>query len=142
MARGHVIGIINSGDLYTKNSLRIISKYFTKFQLDFVFGTVKKKEILFSYNPKKIYWSFNFYPAHSSGFFIKNVAQKKIGLYDTSFKCSADYDLFMKMIIKKKMTGMGTKKNELIGIFEMGGYSQKITMIEHIIEEAKIRIKK
>ena len=36
---------------------------------------------------------------------------------------------------------MGTKKNELIGIFEMGGYSQKITMIEHIIEEAKIRIK-
>ena len=141
LARGDIIGIINSGDLYTQNSLMIISKYFTEFKLDFVFGAVKKKKILFNYNPKKIHWSFNFYPGHSSGFFIKNAAQKKIGLYDTSFKCSADYDLFMKMLLKNKMIGVGTKKNEVIGIFEMGGYSQKITMIEHIIEEAKIRIK-
>jgi len=141
LARGKIIGIINSGDLYTKNSLTIVSQYFRKLKIDFVFGTVKKKGVLSNYNPKKIHWSFNFYPAHSSGFFLKNIAQKKIGLYDTSFKCSADYDLFMKMLLKNKMIGSATKKNELIGIFEMGGYSQKITMIEHIIEETRIRIK-
>lgn len=141
LARGDIIGIINSGDLYTKNALSIIDKYFSKEKLDFVFGVVKKKKILFKYNPKKIKWSFNFYPAHSSGFFVKNQAQKKLGLYDTAFKCSADYDLFMKMILKNKMTGTVTQKNELIGKFEMGGFSQKVTMLEHIIEESRIRIK-
>ena len=140
LARGDVIGIINSGDLYTKNALKIISKYFKKKKLDFIFGTVKKDEIKYKYDEKKIKWSFNFYPAHSSGFFIKNNAQKKLGLYDTKFKCSADYDLFMKMILKKKMRGTVTKKTELIGRYEMGGFSQKITMIEHIIEEGRIRI--
>ena len=140
LARGDVIGIINSGDLYTKNALKIISKYFKKKKLDFIFGTVKKDEIKYKYDEKKIKWSFNFYPAHSSGFFIKNNAQKKLGLYDTKFKCSADYDLFMKMILKKKMKGTVTKKTELIGKYEMGGFSQKITMIEHIIEEGRIRI--
>ena len=141
LARGKIIGIINSGDLYTKNSLKIVWQYFRKPKIDFIFGAVKKKKILSNYSPKKIHWSFNFYPAHSSGFFLKNTAQKKIGLYDTSFKCSADYDLFMKMLLKNKMSGTSTKKNELVGIFEMGGYSQKITMIEHIFEEARIRIK-
>ena len=62
-------------------------------------------------------------------------------MYDTAFKCSADYDLFMKMILKNKMTGTVTQKNELIGKFEMGGFSQKVTMLEHIIEESRIRIK-
>ena len=45
------------------------------------------------------------------------------------------------MILKKKMKGTVTKKTELIGKYEMGGFSQKITMIEHIIEEGRIRIK-
>ena len=50
-------------------------------------------------------------------------------------------DSFYKMIIKYKMRGMATKKNEVIGTFMLGGYSQRITMIEHIIEESRIRIK-
>ena len=141
LARGDIIGIINSGDLYTKKALKIIDGYFNYQKPNFVFGTVKKKKVLFGYDKNKIKWSFNFYPAHSSGFFIKNESQKKIGLYDTSFNCSADYDLFMKMILKYQMIGIATNKNELIGKFEMGGFSQSITMIEHIIEEGKIRIK-
>ena len=38
------IGIINSGDTYNINSLNIIKKYIKKnINIDFVFGTVKKK---------------------------------------------------------------------------------------------------
>ena len=44
LARGDIIGIINSGDLYTKKALSIIDKYFSKEKLDFVFGVVKKKK--------------------------------------------------------------------------------------------------
>tara|TARA_B100000787_G_scaffold145471_1_gene115682 strand:- start:22286 stop:23044 length:759 start_codon:yes stop_codon:yes gene_type:complete len=141
IAKGKVIGTLNAGDTYRKNGLKIVNKYFKNNKLDFVFGTVKKGKIKYGYLPDKILWSFNFYPAHSSGFFIKKRAQDKIGKYDLDFKCSADYDLFYKMIIKYKMRGLATKKQEVIGNFMLGGYSQQITMLEHIIEEARIRIK-
>ena len=140
IAKGKFIGTLNSGDTYTSDGLKIVNKYFNKKKLDFIFGTVKKDEIKYGFNPSKIFWSFNFYPAHSSGFFISRIAQNKIGSYDLKFKCSSDYDLFYKMIVKYKMKGTSTKKDELIGNFELGGYSQQITLIEHIIEETKIRL--
>ena len=141
IARGDIIGTLNAGDTYRKNGLKIINNYFINNKLDFVFGTVKKEKIKHGYFPNKMFWSFNFYPAHSSGFFITKRAQNKIGLYDLDFKCSSDYDLFYKMIVRYNMKGKATKKKEVIGNFMLGGYSQKITMFEHIIEEARIRIK-
>ena len=140
IARGKFIGTLNSGDTYTSDGLKIVNKYFSKNKLDFIFGSVKKGEIKYGFKPLKIFWSFNFYPAHSSGFFISRIAQNIIGFYDLKFKCSSDYDLFYKMIVKYKMKGTSTKKDELIGNFELGGYSQQITLIEHIIEETKIRL--
>ncbi len=139
VAKGEVVGTLNAGDIYTKNALKIISKYFKNKNIDFIFGTVKKDGIKHGYNPEKIFWSFNFYPAHSSGFFIKYAAQKKIGFYSLKYKCSSDYDLFYKMIKKYKMNGLATKKNEIIGQFQLGGFSQQITLLEHIIEETRIR---
>ncbi len=139
IAKGKIIGTLNAGDTYNKKALEIIYQYFKNNEIDFVFGTVKKGIIKYGFNPSKIFWSFNFYPAHSSGFFIKKKSQKKIGYYDLRFKCSSDYDLFYKMIVKYKMDGLATKKNELIGNFQLGGFSQKISLIEHIIEETKIR---
>ena len=141
IAKGDIIGTLNSGDTYRKNGLKTVNKYFNNNKLQFVFGAVKKGKVKYGYFPNKIFWSFNFYPAHSSGFFITKKAQDKIGKYDLNFKCSSDYDLFYKMIVKYKMKGMATKKQEVIGTFKLGGYSQKLTMLEHIIEEAQIRIK-
>ena len=44
------------------------------------------------------------------------------------------------MIIKEKMRGISTHKNELIGIFKSGSsYSSKFTFTEHLFEETKIR---
>ena len=44
LARGNIIGIINSGDSYTKKALKIIIGYFNRQKLNFVFGAVKKKK--------------------------------------------------------------------------------------------------
>ena len=44
------------------------------------------------------------------------------------------------MIVKEKMKGMGTKKEELFGIFRRGGYSSTIPFLDHFFEEIKIRI--
>ncbi len=141
-ASGKYVGLINSGDLYNENALNIIEKYFAKKNdIDFVFGTVKKKKIKHGFYPRKILWSFDFYPSHSSGFFIKNEAQKKLGLYDTSFKLSADHDLFYRML-KSKFRGVSTKKDELIGIFRKVNvsYSSTFSAEDHLSEEINIRL--
>ena len=44
------------------------------------------------------------------------------------------------MIIKNKMEGIGTKKDELFGIFRRGGFSSKIKFKDHFFEEMKIRL--
>ena len=139
---GNYIVMINSGDLFVSNSLQIIQTYIKNKDPDFIFGTVKKKTLKFKYRPKKIFWSFDFYPSHSSGFFIKNTIQKKIGLYDNSFKLSADHEFFLRLL-KEGYNGLATKKNELIGIFRKvgGSYSSNFSAEEHLTEEINIRLK-
>lgn len=140
VSTGEIIGMINSGDVYSNNALQIINDYFKNDNLDFMFGTVLKKKILYKFEPKKIWWSFNFYPAHSGGFFVKKKIHDELGLYDTRYKCSADYDFFYKLIVKSKKTGTITKKEELISTFDLGGYSSKLSLFEHMLEETNIRI--
>jgi len=139
---GEYIGIINSGDLYNVNALSTISNYLNKNdKLDFIFGTVHKKILKSGFNKNKIYWSFDFYPSHSTGFFISNKVQKKLGLYDTNFKLSADYDLFFRLI-KGRFKGIATKKSELIGYFtkDGGSYSSTFNFFEQFEEEINIRL--
>ena len=44
------------------------------------------------------------------------------------------------MIIKHKLNGVGTKKNELFGIFKRGGYSSKVNFFDHLMECTRIRL--
>ena len=74
---GEIIGILNSDDIYFRNTLKIVNAYFNKHRdLDFLFGSVYKHKLLHGFNPKIINWSFGFYTTHSVGFFIK----KKISI--------------------------------------------------------------
>ena len=121
---GDIIGILNSDDIYFSEALKFVNQYFTEQEnLDFLFGSVEKHKLMHGYYPEKIKWTFGFYTAHSVGFFIKKSSQMKIGFYDTRYKYSADYDLFYKMIVKKKMFGIATKKDEIFGKFRQGGLS-------------------
>ena len=139
---GDIIGILNSDDIYYSDALKIVNQYFSENEnLDFLFGTVEKHKLMYGYYPKKIKWTFGFYSTHSVGFFIKKSSQIKVGFYDTSYKYSADYDLFYRMIVKKKMLGIATKKNEIFGKFRLGGLSSKIRYLDFLKENNKIRIK-
>ena len=142
LSKGKYIGFLNSDDKYTDKALTILNQYIDKFpEKDFIFGSVKKHwGVLHGYRPYKIYWSWGFYSSHSTGFFIKLSAAKRVGLYNLKYKFSSDYDYFFRMIIKEKLKGIGTKKNELFGIFRRGGFSSRIKFIDHFFEEIKIRI--
>ena len=112
LAKGDFIGMVNSDDTLERNALSILVKYIQKNpNIDFVFGSVKKHwGILHGYKPHKIKYSWGFYSSHSTGFFIKNSSAKKVGLYNLKYKYHADYDFFFRMIVKEKMSGLGTKK--------------------------------
>ena len=145
LSRGEVIVYVNSGDKLTKNALKIIHKKFDKKKIDFIFGTVKRNYtkdtiIKHGFNLKRILYNFDFATSHSTGFFIKRKSFLKIGKFNLKYKCSADYDIYYKAIIKFKMRGDSTKKKQLIGEVSSGGFSSKFTFFQHLIEEMRIRI--
>ena len=90
--------------------------------------------------PRKIWYKFNIYPAHSCGFFVKKSAHTKLGLYDTRFKYSSDRD-FIFRLIKSNKKGMSAKKYEIFGKFSPKGISSKIGYFKTISEEFRVRLK-
>ena len=141
LAEGDYIGFVNSDDILLPNALKILKKYIYNYpEIDFFFGAVKKHwGILHGYRPWKIKFSWGFYSSHSTGFFIKLSSARIVGKYNLKYKYSSDYDYFYRMIVKKKLKGIGTKKNELFGIFRRGGFSSTISFKDHFREEIKIR---
>ena len=141
LARGQYIGFVNSDDILTKNSLKYLAHYHRSKKFDFLFGAVKKHwGVLHGYKKWKIKFSWGFYSSHSTGFFITNKAAKKVGKYNLKFKYHADWDYFYRMIVKKKLVGISSNKNELFGHFRRGGYSSNIAYDNHVLETVKIRL--
>ena len=142
LSRGEYIGIANSDDIYVDGAFNILANYIKEYpEKDFIFGSVKKHwGLLHGYKPWKIHFSWGFYSSHSTGFFIKRNSAKKVGLYNLKYKYSSDYDYFYRMIIKEKLKGIATKKNEQFGIFRRGGYSSQVDFKDHFFEEIKIRL--
>ena len=141
-AKGKYIVFVNSDDVLTPEALELLSAYDKKYEdIDFLFGSVKKHwGVLYGYKPYKIKFTWGFYSSHSTGFYIKRVSAKKIGEYNLKYKFHADFDYFYRMIVKHKMKGIGTKKDELFGIFRRGGFSSKIDFKKSYLEDLKIRI--
>mgnify|MGYP001224534253 CR=1 FL=1 len=142
LATGDLIGFVNSGDTLTTESLTILNKYYHNYpKADFFFGAVRKHwGTLYGYKKWKIYFTWGFYSSHSTGFFIKKEAAKLVGKYNLKYKYSSDYDYFYRMIVKNKLFGIGTKKNEVFGDFQRGGFSSKIKFFDHLVECTRIRL--
>ena len=138
-SHGDIICFLNSDDFFYPKALEIVNFYFNNHNIDFLFGAVKKYKIMHGYKKWKIKWSFGFYSSHSVGFFIKRNQHINVGYYNSGF-LSADLDFFYKMIVNYKLKGMATKKNEVLGSFEIGGFSSKINYRVHLKDLNNIRI--
>ena len=140
LAKGKIIGILNSGDEYYPNALKTIYLYQKKFKkVDLFFGSVKKSRVMSGFHPSLIKWKFNIFPGHSSGFFVRSWVHKKYGLYNERFKFSSDHDFIYRMIVNKKLRGISTKKNELVGKFDSKGISGRLSFYRTLKEEIIIR---
>ena len=142
LAKGEYLGFLNSDDVYySENTLGYVVEAFkNNLNIDFIYGPVKKHwALLHGYKPWKIYFTWGFYTSHSTGFFIKNASAKIVGKYNLKYKYSSDYDYFFRMIVKKKLRGIGISKDKIFGIFRRGGYSSSIKFLDHFKEEIMIR---
>ncbi len=140
VAKGEVIGILNSDDIFFKDALNIVKKKFVNKRLDCLFGSVLKRKVYHGIHLDKINYKFNVFPSHSVGFFLKKKIHDKIGFYDENLKYCADYDLIYRMLKKNVKIGK-TSKREVIGKFYPGGISESINYISYIYYQSKIRIK-
>ncbi len=144
-SKGMFIGFCNSGDIIYKNGINILLNKLSN-KTDVVFATVKRnylgKTIIKSgYNLNRLNYNFDFATSHSTGFYIKKNLHNKFGLYDTNFKCSSDYDFYLRVLKNNDLNIEKTKKNKIIGIVKSGGFSSTFSPFQHLNEETKIRIK-
>ena len=139
IASGDIVGFLNSDDYYYPDALKTVVKYFNNYNIDFLFGTTQQYKLMHGYKPLKIRFSFGFYTSHSIGFFINREKHLKIGFYNKKY-LSADLDFFYKMIVKFKLEGIATKKDEVLGKFQSGGFSSKVNFLDHLKDLNKIRI--
>ena len=71
MSTGDIIGILNSDDFYYPDTFNIVNKYFNKYKIDYLFGSVDHLKIYHGFYPKKIWYKLNIVPSHSVSFFYK-----------------------------------------------------------------------
>tara|TARA_B100001121_G_scaffold301213_1_gene312061 strand:+ start:902 stop:1663 length:762 start_codon:yes stop_codon:yes gene_type:complete len=144
-SKGIFIGFCNSGDTINKNGISILLNKLSD-KTDIVFATVKRnylgKTIIKSgFNLNRLNYNFDFATSHSTGFYIKKNLHRKFGLYDTNFRCSSDYDFYLRVLRNNNLNIEKTKKNKIIGIVKSGGFSSTFSPFQHLNEETKIRIK-
>ena len=62
----------------------------------------------------------------------------RIAQNNLKYKYSSDYDYFFRMIVKKKLKGIGLSKDKIFGVFRRGGFSSNVKFLDHFKEEIKL----
>lgn len=129
-ATGDVIGLLNSDDMLADDDiLETIVAKFKKHQVDCIFGNLlmvdaQSKDKVFRIwqgcpYPKNGFIK-GWHPAHPT-FYCKKECYDRFGLYDTTFKIAADFELMLRFIEKNKISTYFL--NEYIVKMRMGGAS-------------------
>ena len=154
-ASGDIVGILNSDDFYTSNDiLETVAKAFEEDpDLDAVYADVhycKWGEVTspVRYYSSKVFRPFlmrlGFMPAHPS-FYVRKEVYEKVGLFDTSFKIAADFDILLRMIFLNRIKTKYIEKDFVTmrvgGVSSSGYQSHKLINKEHLASLKKNGVK-
>ena len=99
LASGLTVGIINADDFYVKNAVEESIKALLRSDADYTIGNVKKLPSNIVVSPlfplNSALYQGMMYPHISA--FIKREIYKKVGLFDTRYKVSADFDMALRI---------------------------------------------
>jgi glycosyltransferase involved in cell wall biosynthesis len=109
MASGEVIGILNSDDFYTSDKvLEKVAAAFADPAVDAVYGDLQyvkqddTSKVIRTWKAgryKKKYFHYGWMPPHPT-FFVRSNLYRKAGLFNTSLRSAADYELMLRMMVK------------------------------------------
>lgn len=114
MTTGDVVGILNSDDFYEESDAisQVAEKFIQDAEINIVFGDLVfvnpdnlKKITRFYSLPNYAPWKlrFGWMPPHPATF-IKKSVYDRFGGYKTHFKIAADYELFVRLLLVKKIS--------------------------------------
>ena len=131
LTTGDVIGILNSDDFYPNASViaDVVLEFKKNTETALVLGNVDFVHPSRLTNPVRRYSSFKFaiwkmrfgfMPAHP-GAFIRKSAYDEVGKYKLGYQIGADFDMFVRMLLVKKMSYV--KLNQILVRMRVGGIS-------------------
>ncbi len=104
IASGDVIGLLNADDWYEPDAVECIVKRFQRFDhIGVISGRIRfidKDRVIGTSKHKDIQEIWKKMPIAHPAAFIRRDVYRAIGLYDTSFKISADYDFVFRCYLK------------------------------------------
>ncbi|MBK2094781.1 glycosyltransferase [Francisella philomiragia] len=147
LATGDYIGFLNSDDYYTNDIFEEYNIALIKEIVDYIYS-----DTVF-YNINKS-WSCECDPPESFKFanslhkgtqfchqtlYVKREVFNKVGLFDTSFKISADYDFFLRLFNYKNNYFKGVYLSKKTCFFKMGGTSS--SFLKTRVDELNVKLK-
>jgi len=139
-ATGDIIGFLHAGDVFAHSHvLRRVARVFQTHDVDCCYGD---HEYVSRADPNRIvrYWKAGRYedgifrrgwmPPHPT-FYARREVYDRLGLYDTSYTCAADYELMMRFLHKNGVSVAYIP--EVLTRMRLGGVSNR--SIRHIVRK-------
>lgn len=113
LATGDVLGILNSDDFYAHEQvLEVVMNAFQKRNVDTVYGDLQyvdaenTSQVVRHWRAGGFYYKqfrYGWMPPHPA-FFVRRELYEKYGVFDTSFRSAADYELMLRFLYKHRAT--------------------------------------
>ncbi|MDJ0745512.1 MAG: glycosyltransferase family 2 protein [Xenococcaceae cyanobacterium MO_167.B27] len=138
LAQGEIIGIINSGDTYTENSLETIATLYQKHpqQNKYVvlsgamyrFDDSKKIQFKLVKSQQDLDSRINYgMPINHPATFVTKDTYKLLNYFNTDYRICGDYDLIYRAYHNQKINFIFT--SEVLAYMELGGISEQFSTI-------------
>ena len=122
LARGEMIGIINSDDFYELDAVEQIMQHVIEDQYQICYGEIRKLKN--DIEESVMLLSHRFLEERMIGHpacFVSRAVYEKYGLYDTNYKSAADYEFMLRVFAQKEVKFIPVYS--IIANFSLGGMS-------------------
>lgn len=138
LAKGRLIGIVNSDDWYEEDTIEQIVKHYQGNQYEVVYGMQRtylngKEKATFIYHHDFLPEQMITHPTC----FVTTDAYNELGTFDLKYRSAADYDLMLRFYESKRV--VFTPIYQVLSNFQLGGMSSSQTGVR---ENAMIRYKR
>jgi len=146
LATGDVIGILNSDDVYAQSDvLSKIANLFADINIKACYGDLQYvkasaiDKVVRSWKSGKFkpsYFYFGWMPPHPT-FFVRKEVYEKVGLFNTSLKSAADYELMLRILFKNQF--QAAYLPEILVKMRTGGVSNS-SLVQRVLANRQDRL--